>query len=146
MRRLSAAVLALGLVGALAPASSATTEDRTTDSLLKDLAAHEIVVSPEGAATIREKLGLVRGLVETASARGGAPAGDTLRLLDAVDAAVVVRPGAADGPVDCVVTYVNTVLNTFQSIYYYWIHYPFYGIAAVEWGAQVMIRCIAPPN
>lgn len=108
------------------------------------LASQRIALSTQDAQALHEQIELIRALSRTAPVEltaGEAAAADTLELLEAVEAAVVVVPGESEAN-SCVATYVDRMLNTFESIYYYWIHYPFFGLAEVEWGAQLMVRCL----
>ena len=58
---------------------------------------------------------------------------------DAVDRAGGVRAS-------CLSDMVNRIGNTFQSIYYYWIHYPWYGIAETLSAVEGFISCQVPPE
>lgn len=133
MRRLSAGILALGLFVQMGASAAAV-----------EAVPQQVVLSTQDAEMLRNQIDLLRALGRTApvqDAAGRDATAGAVGLLEAVEAAAVVDPSKQDAN-PCVITYVNRVLNTFQSIYYYWISYPFFGIAEVEWGAQVMVQCL----
>jgi hypothetical protein len=71
-----------------------------------------------------------------------AAAAEARKLLAAVEGAIEVSPDASPAAGGCVDVWANGILNTFQSLYYYWISYPPFGIFEVVRVTEEFVDCL----
>lgn len=142
MRRLLVGAIASLLLFQVVPAASAG--ESVTDRLRAVRAAvgeQTIELRRADARALRAQIEMARGAL-LAPGVDPAAAAEARKLLAAVEGAVEVSrdaPPATDG---CVDAWAFGILNTFQSLYYYWISYPPFGIFEVVRVTEEFVDCL----